>query len=216
MNNGEFIAIEKSFFENHLSIQDPALLENVLKVAEVHAVPKGVFLVRQGQTPSRLAFLIAGIFRGFYVDENGREITDCFAYRCGDALLPSAELLGLAPISIQALSDATVITVPLKDVKRWSEQYKEVADLYIHYLEQASSVHWEHKNAIVQYSAMQRYLWFLRRYSALATVVTNKHIASFLNVTPVTISRLRRKMKETLSNSELNSEAFFKPEKKKR
>lgn len=197
MNNGEIAATEKEFFENSLKIHDKGLLEDVLKVAETHPIPKGAFLIRQGQYPTRIAFLLWGSFRGYYVDENGREITDCFAYERGDALVASVDLMGPAPISIQALSDALVITVPLKDVKRWSLEYREVANLYIGYLEHSNAMHWEHKNAIVQYSAMERYLWFLRRYAGLSQVVTNKHIASFLNVTPVTISRLRRKIKES-------------------
>lgn len=38
---------------------------------------------------------------------------------------------------------------------------------------------------------MERYQWFLRRYPELADVVSIKHIASFLCMSPVSLSRLR-------------------------
>ena len=43
---------------------------------------------------------------------------------------------------------------------------------------------------------MERYQWFLARYPGLISTVNNKHIASFLGMTPVTLSRLRRQVRE--------------------
>ena len=43
---------------------------------------------------------------------------------------------------------------------------------------------------------MGRYQWFLKKYPGLIDEVSNKHIASFLGMTPVTLSRLRQKLKE--------------------
>lgn len=41
-------------------------------------------------------------------------------------------------------------------------------------------------------TAMERYRWFLDEYPGLIDRAPHRHIASFLNVTPVTLSRLRR------------------------
>ena len=45
-------------------------------------------------------------------------------------------------------------------------------------------------------TAMQRYQWFLEAYPGFIDKVSNKHIASFLGMTPVTLSRLRRVLRE--------------------
>ena len=43
-------------------------------------------------------------------------------------------------------------------------------------------------------TAMERYEWFLNYYPGLIDVVPHKYIASFLDMTPVTLSRLRKTM----------------------
>ena len=44
---------------------------------------------------------------------------------------------------------------------------------------------------------MQRYQWFLENYPGLIHTLNNKHIASFLGMTPVTLSRLRHQLRKT-------------------
>ena len=43
---------------------------------------------------------------------------------------------------------------------------------------------------------MERYQWFLLRYPELADVVSIKHIASFLCMSPVSLSRLRGQLRK--------------------
>ena len=57
-------------------------------------------------------------------------------------------------------------------------------------------VHWEIKTITTQHTAIERYQWFLKAYPGLIDHVSNKHIASFLGMTPVTLSRLRRAIRE--------------------
>lgn len=47
-----------------------------------------------------------------------------------------------------------------------------------------------------QHAAMERYQWFLQAYPGLCYQVSGKQIASFLGMTQVTLSRLRRAMRE--------------------
>jgi hypothetical protein len=43
---------------------------------------------------------------------------------------------------------------------------------------------------------MERYQCFLKYYPDLINIVNNKHIASFLGMTPVTLSRLRHQLRQ--------------------
>ena len=53
---------------------------------------------------------------------------------------------------------------------------------------------WKHKMILYRTTAMERYEWFLKDYPGLIDVVPHKYIASFLDMTPVTLSRLRKTM----------------------
>lgn len=63
------------------------------------------------------------------------------------------------------------------------------------FLQKALQTHWEINNAMYQYQALERYQWFLRNYPNLDEQVNSRYIASFLSITPVTLSRLRRWLK---------------------
>ena len=44
---------------------------------------------------------------------------------------------------------------------------------------------------LYKYTAKERYEWFLEKYPGLIDQITNKYIASFLRMSPVTLSRLK-------------------------
>ncbi|MDO4287394.1 MAG: hypothetical protein Q4C40_06695 [Eubacteriales bacterium] len=51
---------------------------------------------------------------------------------------------------------------------------------------------------MTRYSAPQRYQWFLEEYPEVINLVKKKYIASFLNLTPQTLSLQRKNVKETV------------------
>ena len=55
---------------------------------------------------------------------------------------------------------------------------------------------WEIKSAMYQYDAKERYLWFLDYYPGVIERISNKYVAAFLGISPVTLSRLRRSIRE--------------------
>ena len=84
----------------------------------------------------------------------------------------------------------------MEDVLAALEEIPELMEIYNFFLRKALARHWEGKILMHQCAAMERYQWFLREYPGLINAVSNKHIASFLGMTPVTLSRLRRKLRE--------------------
>ena len=66
----------RQFCVEFFGIQDRGLLDDLERVCRVRRVPKGDALVQIGEKQSEAAFLISGLFRGYYVDSEGKEVTD--------------------------------------------------------------------------------------------------------------------------------------------
>lgn len=178
---------------NALGIQDETLIERLKKVSYIRNIPKGNHLARRGDNLLGVMFLINGMFRFYFLDSEGREHVDCFCGEFGYPVMPAIDFKMPLPINVQALEDSTVLVIPMELVESLMESNLEVMRLYNKMLIKSLTIHWEDKMALHQYDAAQRYEWFLKRYEGLIDRVPHMYIASFLNISPVTLSRLRNK-----------------------
>ena len=105
--------------------------------------------------------------------------------------MASFDLQAPSPISIEALTEAEVLLVPLETALRFLEQDPRLVQVYNRLLQSSLHTHWQIKTMLHQRTAMERYQWFLEAYPGLIDQVTNRHVASFLGMSPVTLSRLR-------------------------
>lgn len=183
-------------YRDLFGLSDEQLIRQLTELGEVRPVKKGHLLYREGEVPSKLTFLLQGLLRGYFLDASGRDITDCFAFKPGTPATAGVALGDSATISIEALEDSQVLELPMSSVLELMEEYPQLYRLYSTFLLEALKCHWEVKAAMYQYTAMERYQWFLRTYPGLYHQVSGKHIASFLGMTQVTLSRLRRAMRE--------------------
>lgn len=183
-------------YRNLFGLWEEPLIQRLTELGEVRQIKKGHLLYREGEVSSRLAFLIQGLLRGFILDAGGRDITDCFVFEPGSAAVGCIALGEPVTISVEALEDSQVLELPLMPVLELLEEYPQLYRLYSEFLHVALKRHWEVKSAMYQYDAMERYQWFLRTYPGLHHQVSGKHIASFLGMTQVTLSRLRRTLRE--------------------
>ena len=180
------------FYRDALHVTEQNLLEQVVGLSEIRLYRQGDILIRQGEVPTSVFFLMQGTLRGVLLDVNGRDITDCIVYRSGDAAMPDNDLTQPASVTMEALTDCTLACIPVEEAFRLIREHPALAALYQQMVLQAASMHRALKIAICQYSAAQRYQWFLEAYPGLIHKISHKYIASLLNMTPVTLSRVRR------------------------
>lgn len=191
-----------------LGIQDDEIVKMGMTVSYVRYVPKGEYLARQDDTLPGIAFLINGLFRFFYLGSDGREHTDCFCENPGCPITPAIDLDTPLPVNIQALEDSSVVVIPTIFIQTLLENNVEVMRIYNQMLKVSLTHHWEDKMALHQFDALNRYEWFLQRYEGLIDRIPHVHIASFLGISPVTLSRLRRKKKAEESEQSEKKSVF--------
>lgn len=183
------------FLRNYLGITDDDIIRLGASVAHIQNVPKREFLYKRGDRLSGVPFLMSGLFRFFFTDINGIEHTDCFCGDPGFPIMPSMGFDCVLPIDIQALEDSELLVIPVELIQYLVENNMEIMRMYNKMLMESVRRHWETKMALYQYGAEDRYAWFLEQYSGLIDRIPHVYIASFLNMNPVTLIRIRSKKK---------------------
>ncbi len=179
------------FYERVYRISDPELVQKLASVTELHHVGKKEILVQEGRPMTYMSFVLSGIFRGFFLDANGRDITDCFCFRYGEPVASVFSLETPSIVTIEALTECELVSLPVEEIQCLVYKSPCLMEIYNRLLVKSSQKHWEIKNILHKQTARERYEWFLREYPDLINQVTHRYIASFLEMSPVTLSRLR-------------------------
>ena len=95
-----------------------------------------------------------------------------------------------------AAAGTQVFAIPVALADDMLATRPESMQVYVEQIKLAGEIHLKARNALLEGAAPQRYQWFLQTYPGVADQVSGKIIASFLGITPVTLSRLRRSMRQ--------------------
>ena len=171
--------------------------EKALGAHKSLCMEKNAYFIRQGSRPQRLAFIISGIFRVFCITEAGIEKTLSFRTR-GQFLAAFTPHLENRETwySIQALTRGDLVYLPLDQWETlyaghpcWEKVFKEyVVRLFIEKEDRERSFLTE--------DAKTRYLRFKDNFPELEQQIPQFYIASFLGISPVSLSRIRADLKK--------------------
>lgn len=186
----------RDFYKNVYRLEREDLISELEKVSRLLVIKRGEVVLREGETQKEALLLIEGVFRGYFFDEAGREITECFAHEIGSPVMPHVELGMPSNIALAALGDSLCAAVPIEELMRLLASYPELSELYHKLLMESVRYHWNAKATVYKYSARERVEWFRKTYPGLLELAGGKYVASFLNMTPVTLSRIRRESRE--------------------
>lgn len=177
-----------------LGIDDPEILSALSSEASLDTYEKGTCLLRTGEVPSKVYFLISGITCSLLLNSSGKDVTECFVSKPGMPVMPSSRLDVPSQVSIETLTRSELVSIPTKTIGHIVTTTLEGALVYNRMLQQAWELQWNTKVALEQYKAPERYAWFKETYPEVDQRVPARYVASFLGMTPVTLSRIRSKM----------------------
>ena len=181
-----------TFLHEILQINDKRLLVQLEKNADIEKFKKGEEINEHRKTDVCLRFLIQGLVKGYLVNGQGKENVACFLTKPGEIIAESILLEGTSSeIRFLALKETMVFSIPVQAMNSLHQVYREIDELYIRILSQWLHDHREIKRMLYLKTAKERYEWFLQNYPGLIDRVPHSDIAAFLNITPVTLSRVR-------------------------
>ena len=182
---------------DYLEIRSPATRQIYASMAQRRHLKKGEVLYRGGEDTTYLYFLISGCLRGYTVNANGREYTECILYRYGHSHIGEIGMEHEFRLNknLEALTDADLLFFDIRPIMKELPNSIEFLRVYAKKLEEAYTQMWQVRE-IMREPALARYQWFQKAYPNLQDVMQLKDVASFLGITPVTLSRIRAKEAE--------------------
>lgn len=165
----------------------------IISAFEPIAIKKKKDLLRAGQVCNYMYFITKGCVRSFYVDSKG--IEHIYQIRMdnnwiGD--IDSYYTRQKSKYNIEALEDSKLLRIP---VDRMEQLFVEIPALeryfrilfqkaYINALNRLSATMWD--------TAIDRYNEMLKEHPEIFQRVSLVHIASYLGITPESLSRIRK------------------------
>lgn len=169
--------------------------QQLLRICKLQTLNKGSFFIREGQVPRKFAFVNQGLFRYFYVDDKGNEFTKGF-FPEGLFLSSYSAMIQEAPshFTVEALEDAEILVIDYDAWKDLRAQHQCWSEFLLSMMEKAFIKKETREREFLIYDAEKRYLLFLERYPGLDQRIKQHLIASYMGITSVALSRIRRRM----------------------
>jgi len=158
---------------------------------------KGQYFVKIGDVPDKMGFILSGLFRVFYSTDQGNERIIVFrkenyflsAFRAFHENEPSW-------FAIQAIEPSLVLCYDLEIYKRQVTEQACWSNISRKYMEALLEEKEAREREYFSLDVTARYLNFKNNYPDLEKRISQLNIASYLGITPVALSRIRKRLRE--------------------
>ena len=149
---------------------------------------------------NHIYFICSGFVRCFYFDTIGNEITHIFMKRndfCyGELLIQNIPVY----LNYETISNCDFLCIPVNSLSNLIYTSDILKNLYISVLEKSLRYKMQREYSLLVQNATARYIDFIETYQEIEKFIRQSHIASYLGITPVSLSRIRRALRKELDS----------------
>lgn len=182
-------------FLNKISPLQKGSLQELSDLFTLKTFNENEYFVKEGTYAKEIGFLESGIVRAFFTNDKDKEYNKQFFV--GPAFIGAYSSLltkQQTKIAQKTLSECRVYTAPFEKIEALYNKYhdverlgRKVAEFY--FLEKE-----EKELEMALLDADKRYLLFLKQFKGIDQKIPQYHIASFLGISPVQLSRIRKNL----------------------
>jgi CRP-like cAMP-binding protein len=173
--------------------EQAAELEPHLEIVDCQ---KGESLLLQGVHEMEHYFILDGILKRVVTNQEGKEMILRFAAERENETSYAAWRLGTpTPYSIVSVTKARVAKLPMPEWADFLERHREIKVSFEHYVMGLMSEIMAHTITLHLLDAPGRFKRFMRKHPELFDRIPKKELASYLNLSAETLSRMKQRGK---------------------
>lgn len=183
-----------AYFDNIFPLEEAekAFVERVFKES---SIKRRQFILQEGEICKHNTFVVAGCFKMFYVDHQGKEHNLQFAIEnwwIGD--IGSFHSEEPSKLYIEAVENSTILQIKKEDQLQLFLEHPKFNRIFRLLAENAMVSLQKRVLQNISATAEERYLDFLKQHPKLFNRISNVQIASYLGVTPEFLSAVRKRI----------------------
>lgn len=187
-----------SVFINNFHELPPESYQKFLALTNLKKFSNKHVLTKYGDTPTDLFILKSGIVRSYYEDEKGKEyIRSLFTPFSSTGSFGALVSKKPSELTYQCLTDCELYAINYDELKKLSLIDNDIAVMYANALESIFLLFETKIYDLSILNATERYLKLKEEIPNIENIIPQYHIAAYLNISAVQLSRIRKKIYST-------------------
>lgn len=168
----------------------------IIEALRIEQYKMGAYLLRQGELPMiKCYFVLKGCIRQFFVEETGKEVTaNFFTEEQAIPIFNDQNHAELSKYSFTCIEDSILLVGDPDSEQVMYNKYSQLETMTRKMIEISLSQVQDEFAEFIKSSPEERYKAMLKRRPQLVHRVPQHQLASYLGMTPESLSRIRKRM----------------------
>ena len=182
---------------NKVSPVSEGSLDLISDLILVEVYEKGDVFIDRGKKNNKEYFVYEGVCRSFLLSPEGEEVTISYFLE-GSVLSPNKTRTAnqISHLNFQALTRLTVASLNADKFEQLMINHIDIREFGNMVLQNELLAKVEKEIGLASLNAKERLILFREKYHFLENLISHADIASYLGITNISLSRLRRELRE--------------------
>lgn len=167
-------------------------IELFLSISKYSIIKNKKIILKNGRLDNYVLFILKGSVRIYHIKNNGVEIVNHLRSEgtsCGDADVFTEKV---QTSNIEAIGETHVLKYSIEELEKLGFNNDKMMVFYLNLLKEIILIFSYRINSFVAMTPKERYLDLIKWNPLYLDSTFDKHIASFLGITPLTLYRIKK------------------------
>ena len=170
-------------------------LKDIFDAVSTKKLKAGEYFIKEGSIRKNAAYIKKGLLRAYLINQKGEEITTLVRWE--DEIIASHDIIlhnRPSRFYYQALEDSELLVIDYDLVQKIMQNNPKLEQSRKYFLTKMIKESMERVESFVLLTPEERYIDFVKQKPDIVNRVPDKYIANILGITPVSLSRIRKRI----------------------